>query len=50
MSDRLYDIRAHIINFMYNIKYDIKDDIRYDIKHDGMVSIPTAENALHRAL
>ncbi len=40
--------------FMYDItddiKYDIKDDIIQDIIHDGKVSIPTAENALHRVL
>ncbi len=30
--------------------YDIRDDINYEIIHDGKVSIPTAENALHRAL
>jgi hypothetical protein len=39
----MYDIRE-------DIKYDIKDDINYDIIHDGKLTIPTAENALHRAL
>ncbi len=39
-----------MINVLYDIRDDIKYDIKYDIIHDGKVSIPTAENALHRAL
>jgi hypothetical protein len=44
-------ISEHMLKtFLYDIRDDIKYDIKDDIIHDGKVSIPTAENALRRAL